>query len=56
MKEILCFIGIVFLLVTLVILFIEGLNSDYTFIKIITVVSYLIISIICLIVSFNIGG
>lgn len=56
MKEILAFIGIVFLFVILVILFIDGLNSDYLIIKIITLVSYLIISFICLIISFNIGG
>lgn len=53
MKEILGFIGIVFLLV-LVILFVDGLNSDYLIIKIITFVSYLIMSFICLIICFNI--
>ena len=54
MKEILFFIGIIFLLVVLAILFIEGLNSDYLIIKIITYVSYIIMSFICLIISFNI--
>ena len=54
MKELLSFIGIVFLLVILVIGFIEGLNSDSTKIKVVTIIGYLILAIVCLILAFNI--
>lgn len=54
MKELLSFIGIVFLLVILVIGFIEGLNSDSTKIKVVTIIGYLILAIVCLILAFKI--
>ena len=53
MKELLSFIGIVFLLVILVIGFIEGLNSDSTKIKVLTIICYLILAIVTLILAFN---
>ena len=49
MKELLIFIGIVLLLVILVIGFIEGLNSDSTKIKVVTI----ILAIVCIILAFN---
>ena len=54
MQEILCFIGITFLFVILVIGFIEGLNSDSIKIKVLTIIGYLIVAIVCLILAFNI--
>lgn len=54
MQEILCFIGITFLFSILVIGFIEGLNSDSIKIKVLTIIGYLIVAIVCLILAFNI--
>lgn len=54
MQEILCFIGITFLFTILVIGFIEGLNSDSTKIKVVTIIVYLILAIVCLILAFKI--
>ena len=54
MQELLSFIGITFLLVILVIGFIEGLNSDSIKIKVLTIIGYLIVAIVCLI--YNVWG
>ena len=53
MQEMLCFFGITFLFVVLVIGFIEGLNSDNNKIKVITIICYLILAIVSLILAFN---
>ena len=54
MKDLLIFIGIVLLFSILVIGFIEGLNSDSIKIKVLTIIGYLILAIVCKILAFNI--
>lgn len=53
MKEILCFVGIILLFSILVIGLIEGLNSESIKIKVLTIIGYLILAIVCLILAFN---
>lgn len=54
MKEILSIVGIIFLFSILAIGLIEGLNSESIKIKVLTIIGYLILAIVCLILAFKI--